>query len=152
MDASRFEKCIGKLEESPEVSALLKDLGVTKKLKPARGGDDTDVELPKLGLDLSFRQAEPKSSKLMFIGVEFLAGGDGDEPFTGKLPLGLDFSDSKEKVYAKLGKPTKSMGDKLRMDHWVRDGLQYTVRYARSFEALNSVIIARPRVKAGDDE
>jgi hypothetical protein len=158
MDASRFEKCIGKPEESPEVNKLLRDLGVTKRLKPKRG-EDTELELPKLGLDIAFRQADPKSSKLVLSGVEFLAGGDGDEQFAGALPGGLKFSDSKQDVYAKLGEPTRAMAEKLRMDHWVVDGIQITVSYARSLAALTSVIIARPYKSihekdeaGGDDE
>jgi len=152
MDASRFEKCIGKLEESPEVSQLLKELGVTKKLKPARD-EDTQLGLPKLGLDLGFSREQPESSQLTLIGVEFLTDdGDGGKAYTGGLPRGLAFTDSKQDVYAKLGPPSIPTDESMRMDHWLYDGLQLTVSYARSLEELMSVQVALPYEKDDDDE
>jgi hypothetical protein len=150
MDASRFEQCLGKLEESPEVSKLLKDLGVTKKLKPIRG-EDVEVDLPKIGVGLTFAHAEEKSSKLTLTGVEFLPGGDGDKPFAGALPKGLKFSDSKADVYTKLGPPTIVTEERMRLDHWVVDGIQISVSYSRSLNELTSIIIGVPLDEDDDD-
>jgi hypothetical protein len=132
MDAARFEKCLGKPEESPEVSQLLKDLGVTKKLKLS-GEDYTKVELPKLGVSMSFSRVEPKSSKLMLSAFELNAGGKhGVQRFAGKLMRGLEFDDLKKDVRKKLGKPTDAL-DEFDMDHWdVDDDKQFTVGYSKT--------------------
>lgn len=144
MDASVFENCLGKPEEAPEVQAMLKDLGISKKLKP--GGEGyVRIELPKLGLLLSFTTVEPKSSGLKFSGVQFYSEIEaGFTRFSGALPGGVVFSDSPKEARAKLGKPTKIMKD-FRIDQWVADGRQLQVRYTKALDGIAYILRGFPR-------
>ena len=151
MDAFQIEQCIGKLEDSVEVSQLLKELGVTKKLKP-NGAEDTVVKLESLGLRLTFQRATPKTSQLKLLGVQFVTEGNGFKAYAGALPWGLKWSDSKQDVYAKLGKPMPLDDDDddddedidMRIDNWVKSGVQATVKYSLDHSELKWVILAIP--------
>lgn len=143
MDADVFEKCLGKPEESPEVAKLLADLGINKKLKVSSEGN-VRIMLPERGLLLSFKPEDPKSSRLVFTGVQFYS--DAEEGFTafpGRLPRGLSFDDSPEQARDKLGKPTKIMKD-FRLDHWIANGRQLTVRYRKTLDGIAYVLSGFP--------
>lgn len=151
MDAAHFEKCIGKPEESPEVSKLLKDLGVTKKLKLS-GEDYTRVQVPKLGVSMSFSRVAPKSSKLMLSAFELNAGGKhGVERFKGKLMRGLEFEDTKKEARAKLGKPTQALDD-FDLDHWdIHEKTRLSIGYSKT-GSISYVIVALDDETEDEDE
>jgi len=139
MDASEFEDCLGKAEETPEVARLLAALGITKKLKLSSEGN-VRLMLPERGLLLSFKPEDASSSRIKFTGVQFYS--DAEEGFTtfpGALPRGLAFSDDPKAARAKLGKPTKIMKD-FRLDHWITGERQLTVRYRKSMDGIAYVL------------
>ena len=130
MDASQFDAAMGKLEDSPEVIQLLKDLGVTKKLKLGSDGYTT-LDLNDKGVTLSFVPAEPKSSKLRFNSVTFYTNVEDYTEFPGALPRGLTFSDTKVEVRSKLGAPTKSI-EKYGIDNWNWSDRFVSARYRKA--------------------
>jgi hypothetical protein len=143
VDASQFDQSLGKPLESPEVTQLLKDLGVTKKLKLGPEGY-TRVSLDKLGLLLAFEPAGPKTSKLVLDSVQFLGGGaDGVTRYSGTLPRALEFTDSQKEVRVKLGKPTKAKKD-FRMDQWIGDGRLLSVTYRKSLDEVSLILLGLP--------
>jgi hypothetical protein len=144
MDASQFELCLGKAEGTPEVTTMLAALGVTKKLKLGSEGY-VRLKLASQGLLLSFVPEDPKSSRLVFSGVQFYSDvEEGFTTFAGALPGGLTFSDSPAQARAKLGKPTEIMKD-FRLDHWIADGRQLTVRYTKPLDGIAHVLRGFPR-------
>jgi hypothetical protein len=143
MDASEFESCLGKTEDSYEVVQLLDNLGIKKKLKVSQEGN-VRIKLSNLGLLLSFVPEDPKSSKLKFTGVQFYS--DCEEGFTtyaGKLPMGLTFSDTPNIARKKLGKPTTSLKE-FRLEHWIENGRQLTVRYRKTMDGIAYVLRGFP--------
>jgi hypothetical protein len=142
MDAHDFEICLGKTEDTPEVSRLLATLGVRKKLRPSKEEGYVNLEFPKLGLLLTFEPAEPKSSILLLSGIQYCADAEeGFTSFAGALPGGLTFSDSPNVVRRKLGKPSKIQ--KLdRQDHWIAGGRQLSVRYNKSLSGILDILQA----------
>lgn len=145
MDAEQFELAMGKPEESPEVSDLLKALGVTKKLKLGPEGY-TVLDLPDHGLVLSFKPVEAKTSRLKLTGVQFMAGTDKKfKPYAGTLPRGLSFGDSQKEARAKLGKPTKIMKD-FNIDRWEEGGRLLSITYKKKpSDGLGIVQLHFPR-------
>jgi hypothetical protein len=139
MDASQFESCLGMTEDAPEVKVMLAELGIVKKLKLSSEGN-VRLRLDGHGLLLTFRPIEPRSSILKFNGVQFYS--DAEEGFTtyaGILPGGLAFNDTSKQARAKLGKPTEIMKD-FRLDHWISDGRQTTVRYRKTLDGIAYVM------------
>lgn len=147
MHANDFISCIGKLDDTPEVQALLAALGVTKKPKMPKDDNEARVELPKQGLSLVFEPGNPKSSRLVLTAVQFLSdANEGYTSFQGTLPGNLLSSDSQAEARAKLGKTGKSK-KAFRLDRWTFDGLDWTVEYAKNDLRVDAVTVHLP-VKA----
>jgi hypothetical protein len=130
MDASQFDAALGLLEDSQEVIQLLKDLGVTTKLKLGPEGY-TKLELLEKGVELAFVPAESKSSLLRFDSVRFYTAQDDFSEFSGQLPRGLKFSDTQTEVRGKLGTPTQSI-DKYRLDNYRWPDRFASVKYRKA--------------------
>jgi hypothetical protein len=141
MDASEFDRCLGKLDDSPEVIKLLKGLGVTKKLKLA-SDDYMTLDLFDQGVMLSFVRAEPKSSHLMFTGATFYTDVEDYTEFVGALPENLKFSDTQKEVRAKLGKPTESL-DEFGIDNWRKPDRFVSISY-RGAGTIANVLWSTP--------
>lgn len=144
MDASQFETCLGKAEDSADVRGMLTALGITQKLEPSSEGY-LRLTLAGQGLLLSFVPGVSADGKLVFTGVQFYSDSEeGFTTFAGALPGGLTFADSPAQARAKLGKPTEIMKE-FRIDHWIADGRQLTVRYTKSRDGIAHVLRGFPR-------
>ena len=124
MDGVQIEQLLGKPEQSPEVQALLKHFGVTKKLKLNSEGY-VSLGLEPHGLQFSFKPEAEKSSKLIFSVVFFYTEVEGFKLFAGTLPFGLKFTDTKVETRSKLGTPATIL-ERYRRDNFIK-GDRYLV-------------------------
>jgi hypothetical protein len=131
MHCNDFIFCLRKPADAPEVQSLLAAVGFTKVLKMPKDDIEARADLPKQGLSMIFEPEGPKSSRLVFTGVQFFSDAEqGYKCFAGELPGNVLFSDSQDEVHAKLGKPGESK-KAMRLDGWKFDGLLLTVEYAK---------------------
>ncbi|HEX3696359.1 MAG TPA: hypothetical protein VH374_13335 [Polyangia bacterium] len=144
MDSSDFEPCLGKTDDAPEVVQLLSTLGVTKKLKPPKGGEDLTVELKKAGVVLVFGPHDVKSSKMKLIEVQFYSDAEeGYKTFAGKLPGGLTFTDKQDDARRKLGKPARSKKE-FRYDAWKAGPLELIATFSKKDGRIEQVQLGLP--------
>lgn len=123
--------CLRKTDDSPEIVALLAQLGVKKKPKMPRDDIDARVDLLKQGLTLIFKPEGPKSSKLALVALQFVSEDEEDyETYAGTLPDKLQFGDTQAEVIKKMGKPTESKKP-LRWDRWKTKTLVKTASYTK---------------------
>jgi hypothetical protein len=131
MDSDELIACIGKAEDSPEVKKVLAGLGITTRLKMPK--DDIDVRhvLRNRGLTLVFKPESAKSSRLLLTAVLFISSAEeGFASFAGALPAGLELTDQRPQVHAKLGAPLIEK-PKLRRDIWALGELRLAIKYAK---------------------
>ena len=116
--SQRLVAALGKTASDPEVTAVLKDLGLDEA-PPIEDDVSSDVEVTQHGVALFFRTAHHlrKIASLsslapatpVFSDVKFSRYGYGGGPgFAGPLPHGLSFSDTRGAVREKLGPPSWS--------------------------------------------
>jgi len=144
MDSQEFIACIGKPEEAAEVQTMLTAVGHTKKLKMPKDDIEARVDLPKQGISLIFEPAGPKTSQLVFTGVQFFSDAEqGYKNFQGALPGNVLLSDGQAEVHAKLGKPVETK-KAMRIDGWKLNGLLLTVEYAKKDLRIAMVAVEVP--------
>jgi len=120
MNAEDFIPYLGKTDDHPDVRQLLSMLGIHKMPKIKRGDTDARGEAPSLGIELVFEPVDdPKSSLLALNEVQLYGNTQGGtvKPYTGTLPFGLQFSDSRKDARKKAGKPTFANKD-MDNDAW----------------------------------
>jgi hypothetical protein len=148
MNSNDFIAAIGKPEESPEVQALLRAVGVKKKLKMPKDDIEARVDLPKKGLSLVFEPADSKSNALLFSAVQFFSTIEkGFKSFGGDLPCGLTFADTQKEALKKLGKPVESK-KMFRLDRWKPKGLKsvkMTVEYGKDDPRIAAITVERDK-------
>ena len=145
MNVEDFVPYLGKTDDSPEIAKLLAKLGVTRKPKLKRGELYDHVQLKKDGLVLVFRESQdPKTSQIVLMSVQcYSAAEEGFKTFAGKLPHGLDFSDTRPEVLKKVGKPSK-VNKTMRTDSWERKGFFESVQYTRDTGEIQMVSLTIP--------
>jgi len=132
MDGQFFIDRIGKPIETPEVSAMLAQVGVTEQLRMPQDDIDARADLPGQGLSLIFKPEAPRSSRLVFYAVQFFSDVEPDHArFAGALPGGISFDDDQGRVHGKLGAPVSSKPN-LRRDFWDMGSLRLSVKYAKT--------------------
>jgi hypothetical protein len=141
ISAERLLGVLGKLADDAEVRTLLRDLGLPETPAKIADGVSSDYEAPKHGVAVFFRTAyhlrnieayracppeTPVVSDVIFSRKGF-GGGPG---FSGALPHGLTFSESRDAARARLGPPSWSspMGAN---DRWNFDQRYVTVAFFR---------------------
>jgi hypothetical protein len=126
---------LGKPSTAKEVKDLLEQGGYAKEPKPKRGDTQAWVELEKLGISLVF-DGKGKGS-LLLSSVEFCCDGyrETHAGFSGKLPLGVRFNQTRQQVLALLGKPEMENAD-LALDRWRIEGTWYFARYTDEFDRV----------------
>ena len=143
MDVTMLERCIGSREDSPELAAILRELGVEGKLRGSSDGDAI-VKRPDLGLTLGFDPVDAKSSVFKLVQVDLYSDAEeGFKTFAGALPGGLDWGDAPEAARKKLGEPT-SKRERYRIDIWVRGAHQINVQYRRSLDGIANIALSEP--------
>jgi hypothetical protein len=146
VNAEDFISYLGKRDDDPSVKQLLAQLGVNKPPKLKRDEVDVDIELRRQGLILVFESSEDeKSSRLYLNDVQFYSGaaGQGMDAYTGQLPKGLTFDDSRDQVLARLGPPDLPDED-MSTDVWEFDGFCITVEYRAQNTAIGLVHVGAP--------
>ncbi len=109
---------LGKTSNSPEVSAFFGSLyrySILEHSELTRRFTNLafEVNFPWEGIDLLFvGQETPYISSITLYG----------DFFSGSLPGGITFSDDRESIRKKLGKPVDSFGDKFPVDQFVIGG------------------------------
>ncbi|SDY68054.1 hypothetical protein [Herbiconiux ginsengi] len=142
IDPARFEACLGRPVDSPDVERLLADLGLTVLPQLSSEGY-ARVELPDRGVIMSFRPEAATNSRLKLTGIQFYSAVDGFTAYAGPLPRGLTFTDDRDEVLRKLGAPTRSMPD-FHLDNWVTDGRLISVQQ-RDEGGIGHVLLGFPR-------
>lgn len=144
MKTDDFIACLRKADDSPEITALLAQLGVKKKPKMPKGDIEARVDLPKQGLSLIFLPEGPKTSKLVLAAVQFLSDlEEGYKTFAGALPDKLKFGDTQAEVLKKLGKPSESK-KQFRLDRWKTKTLVTTAEYSKAELRLSTLTMHAP--------
>lgn len=119
-------------------------LGLNEKPKMSQIEDRFYMELPVSGL--SFDADADRRVRAVFL---HSAGKDGYQEYAGLLPECLLFSDSREAVLARLGKPSDSGGGKFihffgiapRWDRFDQDSFFLHVQYANGEKSIELVTI-----------
>ena len=144
MKTEDFSACLRKTDDSPEITALLTQLGVKKKPKMPKDDIEARVDLPKQGLSLIFKPEGPKTSKLALAAVQFISDlEEGYKTFAGTLPDKLQFGDTQAEVIKKLGKPTESK-KQFRLDRWKTKTLVRTAEYSKEGLKLSMFTVHAP--------
>jgi hypothetical protein len=145
MDAEEFIGAVGKTDDAPEVVKLLAKLKAPRKPKLKSGELYDHMKFPKEGFVLVFRESEdPKTSQVVLADVQiYSAAKGGFSAFSGKLPDGLVFSDTRTEVRKKLGKPSRSKAQ-LNKDFWDRKGYIETIQYEQTSGEIYMVSLAMP--------
>ena len=130
--SERLLDALGKLADSPEVRALLRDLDLPEQAAEISDGVASDYEAPKHGVAIFFRsahhlrnieayQASPPETPIVSDGIFSRKGFGGGPGFSGALPYELTFPESRETARARLGPPfwSSPMGanDKWKFGH-----------------------------------
>lgn len=147
MHSNEILACLGRADDSREVTQILAALEVKKKIKLPRDEDAAYVEMPKQGLALIFRPEGPKTSRLALTAVKFYSDAEkGYAAFTGELPKRLSFADTKAETHKKLGEPTE-VNDAMRLDVWRSKETVLAVKYAKDTQRIGVITVQCP---AGD--
>jgi hypothetical protein len=117
--AERLLNALGKLADDAEVRALLRDLDLPEKPAKIADGVASDYEAPNHGVAIFFRTAHhlrnieayracPPETPIVSDVIFSRKGFGGGPGFSGELPHGLTFSESREAARARLGPPSSS--------------------------------------------
>ena len=120
MNAEDFIPYLGKTDDHADIRQLLTALGIQKIPKIKRGDTDARGEAPSQGIELVFEPVNDKKSSLLVLNSVQLYGntqGGTVTPYSGTLPFGLQFSDSRKDARMKAGKPTFADED-MDNDSW----------------------------------
>jgi hypothetical protein len=131
---------IGKPVEEPALRALLNELGV-----PAKGprlenrfGEHTAKDA---GIVLFFRTAAQPDGRVLPVltDVQFSAKGfGGGPPYTGQLPFGISFADTRAATHERLGPPA-STAQLAVNDRWTLGERYLTIDFLRDGSAIKKV-------------
>ncbi len=149
MQTEDFMSSIGKQADAGVVMGLLRDLGVERRIIIKRDETDVYVNNADAGVSLlfeseSYLSAKHKisfSSDAPVLTAIFLYGPGDDEfsAYTGDLPSGLLFSDSREEAILKLGNSTKFNPDRD-SEFWDFPGnVRFFVGYAEGRQSIEIV-------------
>ena len=117
--SERLLDALGKLADSPEVRALLRDLDLPEQAAEMADGVASDYEAPKHGVAIFFRsahhlrnieayQTSPPGTPIVSDVIFSRKGFGGGPGFSGALPHGLTFQESRESARARLGPPSRT--------------------------------------------
>lgn len=140
----RIKQLLGKSIRTSAAEDLLKDLGVTEvpQINPDSG--TAHVERPELGVSLVLVEPPnimnpvysklPKDVPILTTCFYYSQGHDGYTQFPGSLPGGIQFSNTREEIVAKLGEPIwkrEKNGRKV-AEKWEVEGQSIHVTYKRN--------------------
>jgi hypothetical protein len=145
------DSLMAKSVNTPEIKTFLADLGETKPLTidPDFGG--ADVSRPLLGFSLFFRDpARTKSPVcaslprgiLVLAGCFFYSEGhEGYKQFSGKLPRGLSFSDSRDRIIQALGQPNwkREKEGRTISERWDYDKRSLHITYPKDRDGIKII-------------
>jgi hypothetical protein len=148
IEAELLLPLLGKSLEDPALSAGMAALGLapSSALRLPKSGDDfsADVTAQGFGVGLNFQLGAPVSgvsrvvlSDIFFRGIVF----SGGPPFSGKLPRGIEFSDSRAGVRKILGEPTWTA--MLPNDRWEYGDHYMTLEFAEDEQTIYMVTCGR---------
>ena len=120
LSTEQFERLVGAEPTSPRFADFVTNLGTPPQVEHFDGGR-TYYSFPNLGISFVFDNDRLTAAQL------FAAGTDaGTSQFQGPLPGGISFTDSRDAVANKLGKPRKSVEGRddarsfVRMEPWAQ--------------------------------
>jgi hypothetical protein len=117
--SERLLNALGKLADDAEVRALLRDLDLPETAAKIADGVSSDYEAPKHGVAIFFRTAHhlrnieayracPPETPIVSDVIFSRKGFGGGPGFSGQLPHGLTYSETREAARARLGSPSWS--------------------------------------------
>ena len=139
MNARDWLPLLGKTADNAALAAVLGKLGA-RPPKLQRGEDEAYVDLPKLGIVLVFEATPSGKRGMLLTNVQFYAGLPNQDcsKFSGELPEGLLFEDSRDAVRKKLGRPDMQV-DASGVDTWSRDDHELIVEYRIDLSGIRIV-------------
>lgn len=147
MNASAITELVGVPATDARVENLLRELGIARMPKLARGEFDAHAEAKKQGISLVFKDEaylkrldEPLGKRpLVLVGAHFYSRGhEGFSQFEGSLPNTITFSDNPSSLRAKLGEPEwrkEHMGVVIR-ERWDLGPHKVSITYQRDNKSV----------------
>lgn len=165
MDAERLLAVLGRENDDPSVEAVFRELRTRRR--PLVDPQDRDglfdwVLVRRQGVELGFadeayftadleaKRRRP-DSRLILFQVYFYFHREDVEPFSGALPLGLEWGDGRKEVRQKLRRFETSRRSHVR-DAWELPEFWLTVTYKKSGKGIDSIVCQlepRPWPEAG---
>jgi hypothetical protein len=151
------DKLLGKPVDSPEVKVFLVNLDATENLEIDPDDGTAYISREELGFSLLFKEAGwiknpsyaslPKNT-LVFVSCFYYAEGhEGYRQFSGELPRGLSFSDSRDDVHKKLGPPSwqRERNGRVISEKWVFGDRSLHVTYSRNTGKIAVIVFGIPQ-------
>lgn len=138
VSATELVNLLGAPLASASTALVLRALGVIEVPDPKPGRTSVEIRLPAQGLDIVFRPASELRDEASFdvpIGERVAAvlffhgpGFENYAVYSGPLPYGLGFAQSRAAVHAELGQPSAS-SSRFKNDRWDFERLFLTLDF-----------------------
>ena len=149
-----LENSLGCLSDSEEIKSLLTAYSVPNaRIKLKRGENTAYVECEQHGIAWSFdvveSRSEPRFAKLpegaLVLSAVFLfaEGQQGNSQYQGRLPMSLNFEDSRNAVHGRLGAPNKT-NEFFPIDRWDLEDHQLAVNFNDEGSRIEYITVQLP--------
>jgi hypothetical protein len=142
------DSLLAKSVNTTEVKSLLASLGESAPLKINSDVGGAYVSRQQLGVSLFFQDPPrasnptyhslPKGILILYYCFFYSEGHEGYKQFTGKLPRGLSFSDSRDQIIQKLGQPNwkREKQGRTISEGWDNDNRSLHVTYFKDRDGI----------------
>lgn len=146
-----FLAAIGKTHDTAEVQNIFshlditeKDLGEYLKSLPERRlwvnmDDGMQLDFEDIGVRRGIPYHDIGEGPWVLTGVIMWAAPESRKPYGGPMPLGIQFSMSREEVGLKV--PSEKLMSSARVDAWVMEGYELVVNYHEESQSIRCVSI-----------
>jgi hypothetical protein len=152
MDPITFIQLLGASADDPSVKNLLASSGARDLPKLKKGDTKAYVTIHDKGIffvftdEAFFRKARGVKigvGPLLLTNVTLICAKTGYNRYVDPLPFGLNCSDGRDVVRAKLGPPEMSI-DRRRLDRWTRERVWVYVSYTADLQSIESMTVQLP--------
>lgn len=136
-----LELYLGHAPDSEAIQELLAAAELPNaRIRPNSGDETAYVDSKDHGIALGFDSAESPILSAIFMYGERVAG---HKQYAGRLPRGLEFSQSRAQVRTRLGFPDM-VNDFMPIDRWNFDGHQIAIDFREFGERIETVTLQLP--------